>query len=369
MLYLHGQTSCFVLCVFYAVMFSADMANVDEFGFLAKGFDQEEEMDVGDPVVDLGMIDIQTSESKQEDLEEDLEDESSVHKSSSDSPARRVVPSVGSVGGQTGLWVPQPLGQVPPTMHTSSSVSNTHNVGTFASAGLRDSAETPLVSFQCSAHSTTWQPGSTVCDVALVHAAKAPVGDPKMAVADWLLGCITKPPTHAVELGVVGLKVAQYVCHQHRPMAAKDASSLMATTLKLPAAQELELNSNLRLEAFFQDYEKQRAFQSQFEYKRKLLGLLKGIRTSLTPLFLLTDELQSFEAKLKLFCGELGITLAELDGDESLLKGISTDPHPIVLMPIVAGPDVGVSLMNAVDHMGDLGLSEEQLFRVKERIN
>ena len=70
-------------------------------------------------------------------------------------------------------------------------------------------------------------------------------------------------------------------------MAAKEASSLMVINLKLPVAQELELNSNLRSEAFFQDYEKQRAFQSQFEYKCKLLGLLKGIRMSLTPLFLL----------------------------------------------------------------------------------
>ena len=82
-------------------------------------------------------------------------------------------------------------------------------------------------------------------------------------------------------------------------MAVKEASNLMATNLKLPVAQVLELNSNLRLEAFFQDYEKQRVFQSQFEYKHNLLGLLKGIRTSLTPLFRLTDVLQSFEAKLK----------------------------------------------------------------------
>ena len=130
-------------------------------------------------------------------------------------------------------------------------------------------------------------------------------------------------------------------------MASKEASNLMATKLKLPAAQELELNSNLRSEAFFQDYEKQRAFQSQFEYKCKLLGLLKGIRTSLTPLFRLTDELQSFETKLKLFCGELGITLVELDGDESLQKGIGPDPHPIVLPLIVACPDVSVSMMSS----------------------
>ena len=40
-------------------------------------------------------------------------------------------------------------------------------------------------------------------------------------------------------------------------MTAKHASSLMA--------HELELNSNLRAEAFFQDFEKQRAFQVQVQ--------------------------------------------------------------------------------------------------------
>ena len=107
-----------------------------------------------------------------------------------------------------GLSVPQPSGQVLLTMHTSSSVSNTHNVSTFTTAGLRNSAEPPLVAIQCYAHSTTWQPGCVVCDVALVHAAKAPVIDPKLAVPDRLLGRITKPPTHAVKLGVVGLEIA-----------------------------------------------------------------------------------------------------------------------------------------------------------------
>ena len=152
-------------------------------------------------------------------------------------------------------------------------------------------------------------------------------------------------------------------------MTAKQASQLMQTYLKLPLAQELELNSDLQAEAFFQDFEKQRAFQQQFEYKRKLLGLLKGIRASMIPLFNLTDELEGFEAKLKLFFGELGITLAELDGDAGLLKGIGPDPHPIILKPIVAGPDISVPLVNPADMLGDLGLTLDMLVRVTERVN
>ena len=133
-----------------------------------------------------GIIDIQTSYSDQDNHGEKLRDNSSVLDSSSDHLVEPVVPSIGSVGEQTGGEVPQPFGQVPPTMITPGSVSNTHNVGTITTTGLCRPAES-LVSVQCSAHSTSWQPGCPVCDVALVHASEAPVTDPKMAVTDRLL--------------------------------------------------------------------------------------------------------------------------------------------------------------------------------------
>ena len=57
------------------------------------------------------------------------------------------------------------------------------------------------------------------------------------------------------------------------------------------------------------------------------------------------------------------------DGDTSCQKGIGPDPHPIILKPIVAGPDISVSLVNPADILEDLGLSLDQLVRVKERVN
>ena len=265
------------------------MANIDD-----RCCDEEEDMDVEQPPP-AHIVNIQTSESEQEDLGEELEGDSSAFNSSRDSPAGQVVPSEGPGGEYMARSVPQPSGQVPSGSHIPASISSMHvNVSTIATAGVHTTPGEAVPSLLCSVHPTSWQPGCTVCDVALVHASKAPVYDPKMVVADRLLGPIAKPPAHAVELGVVGLEVARHVCHQQKPMAAKEASHLMATSLKLPAAQELELNSNLRAEAFFQDFEKQRAFQPQFEYKRKLLGLLKGIRMSMTPLFALTDKLESF---------------------------------------------------------------------------
>ena len=66
------QCHVFVLCVFFLhVLFCCRMANIDEFGFQGEGFDQEEEMDVAE-LVKHGIIDVQTSESEQEDLGEDL---------------------------------------------------------------------------------------------------------------------------------------------------------------------------------------------------------------------------------------------------------------------------------------------------------
>ena len=238
------------------------MANIDELGFLADSFDRQEEEDMEVEEPRPCIIDVQTSESEQEDLGEEFREDSSLLDSSSDSPDGHKVPSVGPGRKYTVGSVPKPPGQVPPDAHIPASVSNTHvNVSMVATAGVRTTSEEALPSLLCSAHPTSWQPGCAVCDQALVLSSKAPVYDPKMAVADRLLGRTATPPSHAVELGVVGLEVAWHVCHQQEPLTAKHASSLLATSLKLPAAQELDLNSNLRAEAFFQDFEKQRAFQ------------------------------------------------------------------------------------------------------------
>ena len=353
------------VCVLFSMGTFPRMANIID--YLSDGIYGGEETDTGHRPR-RSIVDIPSSESEVEGHGGDVEDDSSVLDSSSDSNLEHNVPSVGPSDGYTA----EPTPMEHDGAHTTASVSNTHvNVGRVVPVGehiIEDWVETP--SLRCSVHTKSWQPGCTVCDQALLLSSKVTAVDPrKMAVADRLLGRKSTKPTHAVELGLVGLEVARHVCHQPEPMTAKQASLLMQTNLKLPPAQELELNSDLQAEAFFQDFEKQRAFQQQFEYKRKLLGLLKGIRASMIPLFTLTDELEGFEAKLKLFCGELGITLAELEGDASLRKGIGPDPHPIGLSPIVAGPDVSVPLVNPADMLEGLGLTPDQLVKVREKVN
>ena len=264
---------CFtILCVTNSMGYFPRMANIID--YLLDGIYENEDMDTEPPHRD-GIVDIPSSESEVEYHGGDVERDSSVLDTSSDSNLEQNVPSVGPSDGYTAETTPMEHA----SSHTTTSVSNTHvNVGRVAAAGvhtIEDSVETP--SLRCSVHTKSWQPGCAVCDQALLLSSKATAVDPrKMAVADRLLGRKSTKPAHAVELGLVGLEVARHVCHQPEPMTAKQASQLMQTYLKLPPAQELELNSDLQAEAFFQDFEKQRAFQQQFEYKRKLLGLLKG---------------------------------------------------------------------------------------------
>ena len=88
----------------------------------------------------------------------------------------------------------------------------------------------------------------------------------------------------------------------------------------------------------------------------------------MTPLFTLTNELAGFEAKLELFCGELGTTLALLDRNSGFRKGVGSHPHPIVTM--VGGSfDISVPLVNPAEMLGGLGLHLDIHARVRRRIN
>ena len=208
------------------------MANIID--YLSDGIYGGEDMDT-EPPHRGGIVDIPSSESEVGGHGGDVEDDSSVLDSSSDSNLKQNVPSVGPSDGYTAETTPMEHA----SSHTTASVSNTHvNVGQVAAVGVHingDSVETP--SLRCSVHTKSWQPGCTVCDQALLLSSKATAVDPrKMAVTDRLLGRKSTKTTHAVELGLVGLEVARHVCHQPEPITAKQASQLMQTHLKLPPA-------------------------------------------------------------------------------------------------------------------------------------
>ena len=134
-------------------IFSSDcclcrMSNIID--YLDDDFDREVEMETDDPPVGDQTVDIQTSESEQEDLGDELEEDSSVLDSSSNPPARHEVPSVSPGGGYT-------AGSVLPTgLHTPASVSSTHVfVGMVTPAGVCTTPEEAAMPvLRCSAHPT-----------------------------------------------------------------------------------------------------------------------------------------------------------------------------------------------------------------------
>ena len=124
------------------------MANIDNLGFLADGFDQDDmDMEVEEPVHRRRIVDVQTSESEQEDLGEEIREDSSLLDSSSYSPVKHKVPSISPGRKYTVGSVPKPPGQVPADSHIPSSVSSTHvNVSMVATAGVRTTSEEALPS-------------------------------------------------------------------------------------------------------------------------------------------------------------------------------------------------------------------------------
>ena len=353
----------YIFVYLFLQIFFFRMAN--QIGYLSDGRYGE---DVDAELYGNGFVDYSFPKTEKRDLGDDEEKDSSILESSSDPFPVLHVPSVGPGVRHTAGSVPS----VQASMHTATSVSNTHvYVGRVETAGADNNADLVEIPYlRCSVHTTSWQSGCAVCDRTLSLSFKATAVDPNsLAVSDRLLGRVGTRPTYAVELGLVGLEVARHVSHQSEPMTTRQASQLSQTNLRVLPAQEFKLNNDLQAETFLQNFEKRRSFQQQLVYKGKLIGLLEGIWVSMTPLFALTNELRSFEAKLKLFCGELGITLTQLDRNSGFKKGIGPGPLPIIIRPIVAGSDINVPLVNPADMLDDLRLTPDMLVRVKKRVN
>ena len=302
------------------------------------------------------------------DLGDGEEKDSSLSFLSSDPFPVLHVPSVGPGVRYTARSVPL----VRSSSHTDTSISNTHvYVGRVETAGVSNNAGWALNPFRrCPAHSTSWQAGCAVCDRALHFPPNSTADVPKpLATSVRSFKRESTEPTCTAELGLVEHEVARHVGHhKSEPLITNSVDQLSLANLMVSPAQELKSGYDLQLETFLQDFEKRRIFQQQLVYKGKLIELLEGIRQSMTPLFTLTNELAGFEAKLELFCGELGTTLALLDRNSGFRKGVGSHPHPIVTM-VGGGFDISVPLVNPADMLGGLGLHPDLHGRVRKRIN
>ena len=71
----------------------------------------------------------------------------------------------------------------------------------------------------------------------------------------------------------------------------KEANAFMAKNLTLIPEQKIELESDLNQEAFLKDFEKNPSYKQAFDFKTKMFTSMKSQRTSLVPLFRLTDQI------------------------------------------------------------------------------
>ena len=352
----------------YLCMYPTDvffrMAN--RFGRLSDGRYGE---DTDAEIYGNGSVDLFSPWTGKRDLGDGDEKDSSLLHPSSDLFPVLHVPSVSPGVRHTAGSVPL----VQTSSHTDTCISDTHiYVGRIETAGVNNNADWALNPFRhCPVHSTSWQAGCAVCDRALHFPPKVTADVPNfLATSVRSLKRESTEPTYTAELGLVGQEVARHVSHQKsESLTTGQASQFSLANLMVSPAQELKSGYDLQVEAFLQDFEKRRTFQQQLVYRGKLIGLLEGIRQSMTPLFSLTNELAGFEAKLKLFCGELGITLAQLDRNSGFRKGIGSHPQPVVIRQIGAGLDISVPLVNPADMLGGLGLPPDIHGRVWKRIN
>ena len=80
----------------------------------------------------------------------------------------------------------------------------------------------------------------------------------------------------------------------HPPEAERwpsaEASAFMKKYLTLVPDQKMNLESDLYLESFLKEHEKNPSYKQAYDFKTKMFGSLKAQRTSLVPLFELHDR-------------------------------------------------------------------------------
>ena len=74
-------------------------------------------------------------------------------------------------------------------------------------------------------------------------------------------------------------------------MPSSEASSFMKKYLTLIPDQKMNLESDLYLEPFLKEHEKNPSYKQAYDFKTKMFGSLKAQRTALVPLFKLLDRL------------------------------------------------------------------------------
>ena len=144
----------------------------------------------------------------------------------------------------------------------------------------------------------------------------------------------------------------------------KDANAFMNKHLTLVPKQRRELESDLVQENFLKDFEKNPRYKASFDFKTKMFALMMSQRTSLVPLFKLTD----FLARVKQHGDETleisGTVVVPDDNPEAGFIGWGEEYVPSVFKPLLVPPQVSIRQEHDELYLSDVEGLDPEMARV-----
>ena len=149
-------------------------------------------------------------------------------------------------------------------------------------------------------------------------------------------------PNHII-LGAAGLAMAKRVLHppEAKRWPSAEANAFMNKYPTLIPEHRQQLESDLYMEPFLKEHERNPSFKQAFDFKTKMFGSLKSHRTSLVPLFKLLDRLVEVKQQVddtldmsKAVVAPVGLP------DVGPNPGEGEDNVPAMFRPLLSSPKV-----------------------------
>ena len=122
-----------------------------------------------------------------------------------------------------------------------------------------------------------------------------------------------------------------------------EANAFMKKYLTLIPEQRQKLESDLYMEPFLKEHEKNPSFKQAFDFKTKMFGSLKSQRTSLVLLFKLLDRLVEVKQQVDDTLDMSKAVIAPVSHpDVAPNPGWGEDDVPAMFMPLLIPPEASL---------------------------
>ncbi len=148
-------------------------------------------------------------------------------------------------------------------------------------------------------------------------------------------------PSH-IKLKETGWAMAKRVFHlpEAERWPTKEANAFMNKHITLVPQQRKDLESDLTQESFLKDFEKSPSYKASFEFKTKMFASMKSQRTSLVPLFRLTDSVTQVKQHVDETLDISWAVVIPESNPEAGYTGSGEKDVPTIFKPLLAPPQV-----------------------------